>query len=39
MKPGVYLMNLNLSNYASGIYFYRLITDKYTETKRMILIK
>lgn len=36
---GNYEFNFNASNLTSGIYFYRLITDNFTETKRMILLK
>ncbi|NOS83972.1 MAG: T9SS type A sorting domain-containing protein [Ignavibacteria bacterium] len=39
MKPGVYLEDWDASLATSGVYFYKLITDNYTETKRMILVK
>ena len=29
----------NASKYTSGVYFYRLQTDRYTETKKMLIIK
>lgn len=38
-KPGAYEVDWDGSNYSSGIYFYRLITDEYTETKKMVLLK
>jgi photosystem II stability/assembly factor-like uncharacterized protein len=38
-KPGSYEVNWDGSRYASGVYFYRLITDDYVETKKMVLIK
>jgi hypothetical protein len=37
--PGNYEVQWNASNYPSGNYFYRLITDSYTETKKMTLVK
>jgi hypothetical protein len=38
-KPGSYEVDWDGSRYASGVYFYRLITDEYIETKKMVLIK
>ena len=39
LSPGTYSVTWNASNYPSGVYFYRLTTQDYTETKKMILIK
>ena len=39
LKAGTYEAEWNASNYPSGIYFYRLITDTYTQSRKMILIK
>lgn len=39
LKPGVYEIDWDASNYASGVYFYSLATDEFSETKRMVLIK
>ena len=36
---GTYNVDWDASNYPSGIYFYRIITGDFKETKRMILIK
>jgi hypothetical protein len=38
-SPGTYEINFDASSLPSGIYFYKIITDSYSETKRMILIK
>lgn len=38
-SPGVYEVQWNGSNYPSGVYFYRLKTGDFMETKRMVLIK
>lgn len=39
LKPGTYEVEWDGSNYPSGIYFYKLATEEYSETKRMILLK
>lgn len=39
LKPGSYKTYFDGSNFASGIYFYRLQINNYSETKRMVLIK
>ncbi|HEY5533416.1 MAG TPA: alpha/beta fold hydrolase [Ignavibacteria bacterium] len=39
LKPGVHEVIWNAGNMPSGIYFYKIQTDKYSEAKRMILIK
>ena len=39
LKAGSYNFTWDAANYSSGIYFYRLTTNSYTETKKMILIK
>lgn len=38
-NPGIYSVAWNAENYPSGVYYYSLKTDKFTETKRMLLIK
>jgi len=38
-KPGAYEVSWDGSRYASGVYFYRLYTDDFAETKKMVLIK
>lgn len=39
LNPGTYEASWNAENYSTGIYFYTLQTEKYSETKKMILIK
>lgn len=39
LKAGRYSKEINLSNLPSGVYFYKLSTDKYSFTRKMILIK
>jgi len=39
LKPGSYEAEWDGTNFASGIYFYSLVTDDFTETKKMVLIK
>jgi hypothetical protein len=38
-EPGNYKITWNASDLPSGIYFYRIITASYTETKKMLLLK
>jgi photosystem II stability/assembly factor-like uncharacterized protein len=39
LKPGTYEADWDAANYPSGVYFYKLTTEGYTDTKKMILIK
>ncbi len=39
LTAGIYRYNFNAVNLPSGIYFYKLETDKFSETKKMILLK
>jgi len=39
LKPGIYETEFDGTGYPSGEYFYRLTTDNFTETKKMVLIK
>ncbi len=39
LNPGSYQYTLNASNFPSGIYYYKIKTDSYTEIKKMILLK
>jgi hypothetical protein len=39
LNPGTYEVEWDGDNYPSGVYFYKLITADYTETKRMVLVK
>lgn len=39
LPPGRYQAKWNANNYSSGLYFYRLTTDRYTSTNKMILLK
>ncbi|KXK50587.1 MAG: PKD repeat protein [Chlorobi bacterium OLB5] len=39
IKAGTYLMNWNANNFASGIYFYKIISNNYKQTKKMVLLK
>ncbi|MCB9206008.1 MAG: T9SS type A sorting domain-containing protein [Ignavibacteriales bacterium] len=38
-KPGNYEVELNASNFTSGVYFYRLNAGDFTQVKKMILLK
>jgi hypothetical protein len=39
LKPGTYEVEWDGTNYPSGVYFYKLSTDSYNESKKMVLIK
>jgi photosystem II stability/assembly factor-like uncharacterized protein len=39
LKPGTYELKFDGSQLTSGVYFYKLITDGFTETRKMLLIK
>jgi hypothetical protein len=39
LNSGTYTVDWNASEYPSGIYFYKLTTGSYSETKKMILLK
>ena len=39
LKPGIYEVEWDASHRASGVYYYKLETESYTETKKMVLIK
>jgi hypothetical protein len=38
-EPGRYIVEFNGTNLASGVYFYRLETEDFTQSKKMVLIK
>ncbi len=38
-SAGTYRVDWNASKYSSGIYFYTIVTNEFTDTKRMILVK
>ncbi|MBE2227124.1 MAG: T9SS type A sorting domain-containing protein [Ignavibacteria bacterium] len=39
LRPGTYEADWDRSNYSSGVYFYKIITADFVETKKMVLIK
>jgi hypothetical protein len=39
LRAGEYEADWNAAGYSSGIYFYRLVTDDYIQTRKMILVK
>ncbi|MBK7253844.1 MAG: T9SS type A sorting domain-containing protein [Ignavibacteria bacterium] len=39
LSPGIYKSTFNGSNFASGVYFYKLEADNFVQTKRMVLLK
>lgn len=39
LKAGYYEYDFDGSNFSSGIYFYKIITAEFTETKKMVLVK
>ncbi len=39
LKPGIYEIDWNAENIPSGAYFYSLITNEFTQTKKMVVLK
>ncbi len=39
LKPCIYEINWNSENLPSGVYFYSLITNEFTQTKKMVVVK
>lgn len=39
LQPGTYEVEWDGSKYSSGVYFYKLVTDGFSDTKKMVLIK
>jgi hypothetical protein len=39
LEAGKYSVNWNASNYASGVYFYRIESGNFKDVKKMVLIK
>jgi hypothetical protein len=39
LNPGTYEAQWDASDFVSGVYFCELVTDSYTETKKMVLLK
>ena len=39
LNPGRYEVDFDASNFTSGVYFYRLETEGFTDTKKMLLVK
>jgi len=39
LKPGTYEVEWDAGNYSGGVYFYKLTTESFSETKKMIILK
>ena len=39
LKHGIYEIDWNAENIPSGVYFYSLITNEFTQTKKMVVLK
>lgn len=39
LNAGIYQTDWNAGRFASGVYYYRLVTEEYTEIRKMVLIK
>jgi hypothetical protein len=37
--PGIYEVDWDAAQFSSGIYYYKFVTDGFTDTKKMVLIK
>ena len=38
-NPGIYSVDFNASSLSSGVYFYRMVSGSFTDTKKMLVIK
>jgi hypothetical protein len=39
LKPGIYEVDFDRSNFPSGIYYYKLRSGNFSETRKMVLLK
>ena len=39
LKPGTYVVEFDGSNFASGVYFYKMVTSDYVDVRKMLLLK
>lgn len=39
LNPGTFEVNWDASNFPSGVYFYKIVTDGFSESKKMVLVK
>ena len=39
LSPGSYEINWDAADFASGVYYYKLVSGSFTETKKMVLVK
>jgi hypothetical protein len=39
LLPGTYKIDLDATRLTPGVYYYRIVTDKFTDTKKMFLVK
>ncbi|NOS86185.1 MAG: T9SS type A sorting domain-containing protein [Ignavibacteria bacterium] len=39
LNPGIFEVNWDASNFPSGVYFYKIETEDYSESKKMVLLK
>ncbi|HMQ81171.1 MAG TPA: T9SS type A sorting domain-containing protein, partial [Ignavibacteria bacterium] len=39
LSPGIYEVDYDASNLPSGVYFYKLVSGEFSESKRMVLVK
>ena len=37
--PGSYIVDFNATQYTSGIYFYKITADNFSDVKKMVLVK
>jgi len=39
LNAGFYETKFNADNFSSGIYFYKLVTDRFSDVKKMVVVK
>lgn len=39
VKPGKYIITFNSEDLASGVYYYKIVSGEFTDTKKLVILK